>query len=248
MHQHAERTRKLRRDGFTFKQFFVAHDRCAMKVGTDGILLGAWAPLPQTGRILDIGSGSGVVALMLAQRSSPETFIDAVELDAEASAQAQENAAASPWSERIRVITADINDVAAHASHRYALIVSNPPYFTTGKACRTEARARARYTDSLPHEQLLQCAHNLLATDGRFCVVLPSLVAESFTVLAQQTGWTLCQQLRVSETVERQDHRVLLMLSVGGARLPDKSLTIRDAEGHYSSDFCALTRNFYLFM
>lgn len=248
MHQHAERTRNLRRDGFTFKQFFVAHDRCAMKVGTDGVLLGAWAALPPAGHILDIGSGSGIVALMLAQRSLPEQTIDAVELDAEASRQAQENVAASPWPDRVRVVNADIADFAADASRRYALIVSNPPYFTPGNACRTPERERARYTESLPHERLLACVRRLLAPDGRFCVVLPSQVAQAFVGLAQHTGWTVRQRVLVSEVAGREPHRVLLTLALSGVHEPDRTLAIRDAEGHYSCDFCALTRNFYLFM
>lgn len=106
----------LRRNGFTFKQFFVAHDRCAMKVGTDGILLGAWAPVADVKRILDIGTGSGLLALMLAQRTDDNVPIDAVELDAGAAMQAQENVAHSPWPHRITVHTDDIQRWAPRRS------------------------------------------------------------------------------------------------------------------------------------
>lgn len=99
---------QLRRDGFTFKQFFVAHDRCAMKVGTDGILLGAWAPVAGVKRILDIGTGSGLVALMLAQRTDEHVTIDAVELDAQAAEQASDNMAESYWAARMKVECADV--------------------------------------------------------------------------------------------------------------------------------------------
>ena len=119
---------QLRRDGFTFKQFFVAHDRCAMKVGTDGILLGAWAPVAGVKRILDIGTGSGLQALILAQRTEEHVTIAAVELDPQASRQASENAADSPWAERIRVECADVLTWAPEQTARYDLIVSNPPY------------------------------------------------------------------------------------------------------------------------
>jgi tRNA1Val (adenine37-N6)-methyltransferase len=105
-HQKAQ----LRRDGFTFKAFFVAHDRCAMKVGTDGILLGAWSPVSRAKRVLDIGTGSGLVALMLAQRTTDAVVIDAVELDEQAAAQAQENGQATPWAARFHVHHADIRD------------------------------------------------------------------------------------------------------------------------------------------
>lgn len=112
---------QLRRDGFTFKQFFVAHNRCAMKVGTDGILLGAWSPVAGVKRILDIGSGSGLVALMLAQRTNQHVTIDAIELDAPAAIQAAENASESPWADRVQVECADILVWAAEQTARYDL-------------------------------------------------------------------------------------------------------------------------------
>ncbi len=111
----------LSNDGFTFKQFFVAHDRCAMKVGTDGILLGAWAPVAGVKRILDIGTGSGLVALMLAQRTEEHVTIDAVELDAQAAEQAQENVAESPWAHRIAVHAQDIVSWSEQAEQHRAL-------------------------------------------------------------------------------------------------------------------------------
>ena len=146
---------QLRRDGFTFKQFFVAHDRCAMKVGTDGILLGAWAPVAGVKRILDIGTGSGLVALMLAQRTEEHVTIDAVELDAQAAEQASENVAESPWASRMRVECADILAWAPEQTARYDLIVSNPPYYEPGVECGSPEREQARYTSSLDHKALL---------------------------------------------------------------------------------------------
>lgn len=157
---------QLRRDGFTFKQFFVAHDRCAMKVGTDGILLGAWAPVAGVKRILDIGTGSGLQALMLAQRTEEHVTIDAVELDPQAARQASENAADSPWAERIRVECADVLTWAPEQTARYDLIVSNPPYFTPGVECGTPERERARYTGSLDHKALLTSAAELISEEG----------------------------------------------------------------------------------
>ncbi|MBI0520447.1 tRNA1(Val) (adenine(37)-N6)-methyltransferase [Pectobacterium parmentieri] len=238
----------LRRDGFTFKQFFVAHDRCAMKVGTDGILLGAWAPVSSTSRILDIGSGSGLLALMLAQRSEPHVRVDAVELDSAASQQAKENMAASPWADRVTVYAEDIVDFAAMRSTDYSLIVSNPPYFPPGIACGSAEREQARYTTSLTHEALLHCAHQLLMSEGLFCVVLPVQVAEHFIPLAQQHNWYVRQQLCVSEQEGRSAHRVLLTLSRQEKVCVHASLAIRDAAKRYSSDFQQLTKDFYLFM
>ena len=248
MHPHAARSQTLRRNGFTFKQFFDAHDRCAMKVGTDAILLGAWAPVPQTGRVLDIGCGSGIIPLMLAQRSPDVVTFDAVEVEPEASAQAQENRQASPWASRITVENRDIETFTAQTTSRYALIVSNPPYFAPGSACRTEARSTARYTESLSHETLLHCAAGLLEPEGRFCVVLPSQVASDFRITACQQGWSIRQRLAVRERAEGQPHRELLTLAKQAGTCEGRMLIVRAEDGSYSDDFRALTKDFYLFM
>lgn len=137
-----------------------------MKVGTDGILLGAWAPVAGVKRILDIGTGSGLQALMLAQRTEEHVTIDAVELDPQAARQASENAADSPWAERIRVECADVLTWAPEQTARYDLIVSNPPYFTPGVECGTPEREQARYTGSLDHKALLTSAAELISEEG----------------------------------------------------------------------------------
>ncbi|KHN50003.1 tRNA(1)(Val) (adenine(37)-N(6))-methyltransferase TrmN [Pectobacterium fontis] len=248
MNHQADNKLTLRRDGFTFKQCFVAHDRCAMKVGTDGILLGAWAPVSSATRILDIGSGSGLLALMLAQRSAPHVQIDAVELDSAASQQAQENIAASPWADRITVYADDIMRFAQTRAADYSLIVSNPPYFPPGLACGSTQREQARYTTLLTHEALLRCAHQLLMPEGLFCVVLPVQIAENFIPLAQQHNWHVHQQLCVSEQADKPAHRVLLALSRQERECVHASLVIRDDERRYSADFQQLTKAFYLFM
>ncbi|QTF07464.1 tRNA1(Val) (adenine(37)-N6)-methyltransferase [Brenneria izadpanahii] len=238
----------LRRGGFTFKQFFVAHDRCAMKVGTDGILLGSWAPVSGARRILDIGCGSGLIALMLAQRSDNNVRVDAVELDADAGRQAAENIAASPWSERVAVYIDDIVTFAETKTGDYALIVSNPPYFAPGVACRSSQRAQARYTVALTHESLLDCARCLIAPDGIFCVVLPMQATADFAQLARRQGWFIRRRMDVTEYVSRPAHRVLLALSRQAGDCQMRQLAIRDAAHRYSADFQALTKSFYLFM
>ena len=131
--------------GFRFKQFQVNHDRCAMKVGTDGILLGAWADVTQAKQILDLGCGSGLIALMLAQRSSAESKICAVEIDPAAAQQARENTLASPWKDKIQVYRQDIDSFCAQVESHFDLIVANPPYFEAGVACRDDERNTARY-------------------------------------------------------------------------------------------------------
>lgn len=238
----------LRAGGFTFKQFFVAHDRCAMKVGTDGVLLGAWAPLSSASRMLDIGCGSGLIALMLAQRSAGRLPIDAVELDETASQQARDNAAASPWPQAVTVHCADITVFARQTAQRYDLIVSNPPYFSPGVACGSDQRAQARYTTTLTHDQLLHSAQRCLTADGLFCVVLPSLVAGTFLQRAAGDGWHLARRLDVADDPNRPVHRALLALARQPVRAVRESLIIRDADRQYSAAYRALTQDFYLLM
>ncbi|SNY71237.1 tRNA1Val (adenine37-N6)-methyltransferase [Enterobacter sp. CC120223-11] len=238
----------FRRNGFTFKQFFVAHDRCAMKVGTDGILLGAWAPIARVKRILDIGSGSGLLALMLAQRTESSVMIDAVELDAEAASQAAENVEESPWSSRIHIHAADIQQWLSEENSRYDLIISNPPYYEQGVECGTPQREQARYTTSLDHQTLLNCAANAITEDGFFCVVLPENIGNTFTEQALSMGWHLRLRTDVAETDLRPPHRVLLAFSPRAGECFSDRLTIRGPEQQYSEGYTALTQAFYLFM
>lgn len=237
----------LRANGFTFKQFFVAHDRCAMKVGTDGVLLGAWAPVANVQRVLDIGTGSGLIALMLAQRTADTVQVDAVELDAAAAQQAQENVAASPWPERIHVYQADILQWKTQCEQRYSLIVSNPPYFSPGSECASPERASARYTTDLNHETLLGCAEQLIAEEGFFCVILPEPAGNALVETALQRGWHLRFRTDVSDNETRPPNRVMLALSPkAGEQMLDR-MTIRGPDQRYSEAHCSLTRDFYLF-
>lgn len=240
--------RPLRGNGFTFKRFFIAHDRCAMKVGTDSILLGAWAPVAQATRVLDIGSGSGLLALMLAQRTADKVEIDAVELDGEAAAQAAENVAGSPWPQRIHIHQADILTWAARQEQRYPLIVSNPPYYTPGPACATSARDKARATHTLNHESLLQSAEMLIGEEGFFCLVLPEEEGNRFVSMAQARGWHLRFRNDVAENSTRLPHRVLLGFSPAAGELLQELMVIRGPDQRYSPAFCSLTQDFYLFM
>ncbi|MEN4912005.1 tRNA(1)(Val) (adenine(37)-N(6))-methyltransferase TrmN [Erwinia amylovora] len=237
----------LRPNGFTFKQFFIAHDRCAMKVGTDGVLLGAWAPVANVQRALDIGSGSGLIALMLAQRTADPVQIDAVELDEAAALQAQENVAASPWPDKVRVQQADIVEWTQRCEHRYSLIVSNPPYFSPGSQCASPQRTAARYTTDLTHEVLLGCAGDLIDEDGFFCVILPESTGNKLVERALKHGWHLRFRTDIADNDMRPPHRVLLALSPKrGEQLLDR-MAIRGPDQRYSEAHCSLTRDFYLF-
>jgi len=167
-----------RSSGFTFKQFHIDHDRCAMKVGTDGILLGAWAPVADARRVLDIGTGSGLIALMLAQRSTNDCRIDGVELDKDAAEQARDNVAASPWASRVTIIENAIQDYQAVP---YDLIVSNPPYFLAGQVFSDPARALARHTGALG-------PHALLAARMKFYASRQIMICTAFVIQLLSPG------------------------------------------------------------
>ena len=153
-------------DYFSFKRFTVWQRRAAMRVGTDGVLLGAWFdPGGDGARMLDVGTGTGVIALMAAQRN-PSARIDAVEIDAGSCADAAENFAGSPWAERLALFGESFVSFCGHATRKYDRIVSNPPYFVGSLKCPDPGRTRARHTDSLPHPELLAGAAGLLTEKG----------------------------------------------------------------------------------
>ncbi|MCP9269790.1 tRNA1(Val) (adenine(37)-N6)-methyltransferase [Xenorhabdus sp. XENO-1] len=233
--------------GFTFKQFFVGHDKCAMKVGTDGVLLGAWAPVNNRKKCLDIGCGSGLVALMIAQRTDDHSVIDAVELDTHAARQAIENVQESPWADRVKVHQQDIHDFTQQNHLQYDLIVSNPPYFEPANACRNEARSQARYTGSLTHRGLLDCAEHLIKATGLFCVVLPYNIGETFEQMAAERGWFTHHRVNIRDRQDKPLHRLLLAFSRQGQETQVSELTIRVSDGVYSTEFRQLVTDFYLY-
>ena len=160
------------KNSFQFKQFTINQDRCAMKVGTDGTLLGAWANAPEgASRILDIGTGTGLVALMMAQRF-PESQVLGIDIDPEATIQAQQNAAASPFAERVKIAEGDATKMID--KEQFDAIVCNPPYFVDSLTCPQDQRALARHAVSLTYESLMQTAKKLLKNDGKFSIVIPT--------------------------------------------------------------------------
>ena len=194
---------------FRFKQFTVRDESCGMKVGTDGVLLGAWTPLPDScRRVLDIGTGSGLIALMLAQRL-PSSTVLAIDVDEAAVAQAAENFQSSPWAERLQAEHVPLQDLQAEP---FDLIVSNPPYFVDSLKNPDAQRRAARHTDSLSYEQLLSCSAQLLSTGGALAVILPAEAEAPFLALAGQQGLTPYKITRVHTRANKPAKRVLLAL------------------------------------
>ena len=229
-------------DSFSFKQFTVYHDRCAMKVGTDAVLLGAWADVKQAHRILDIGTGTGIIALMLAQRCDAD--ITAVDLDENAVMQAKENVRQSPWGNRIEVVQYDIRDYSV--SVRFDCIVSNPPYFVDNLKSPDHQRSMARHTDSLSYRDLLRSVDTLLSADGRFSVILPADALDSFWSTAMEFKLYPCRQLQVMTKATAPVKRILLELRRQSTDYSMERLIMRDESGEYSDAYRKLTQDFYI--
>lgn len=229
---------------FKFKQFTVFQDRCAMKVGTDGVLLGAWADVAQAQRVLDIGTGTGLVALMCAQRS--QARIVGVEIDSDAVVQARENVAASPWADRIEVVEGDVREFAPEVC--FDAIVSNPPYFQEQVFCADKQRNEARHTDGLSFEELIRSVSALLSPAGRFYVVLPANAVADFVQLAAVSHLYLCRHTTIYTKPDGQSKRSLLAFGREMNACLRDSLVVELSRHVYSPEYIRLTKDFYLTM
>jgi tRNA1Val (adenine37-N6)-methyltransferase len=237
-------------NSFRFKQFVVHQDRCAMKIGTDGILLGAWAPAEQPELILDIGTGTGLIALMMAQRF-PNAIVDAVEIEPNAAEQAARNFSSSPWPDRLNLHHQTIQSFASSGlrNKAYSLIVSNPPWFADSLKSNESRRNLARHTDSLSHDELLNSVRLLLHSSGRFAVVLPFSDSASFIHLAHERNLFCRRQCHVRSKPGMSPHRVLLEFEPVPTESPaiSQQLIIENEQHHdYTESFRKLTRDFYL--
>lgn len=227
---------------FEFKQFVVKHDRCAMKVGTDGVLLGAWADVVQARRVLDIGTGTGLIALMAAQRSL-EAQIDAIDIDDGAVEQAVGNVSESPWKDRIRVWKEDVRTM--RSNEEYDAIVSNPPFFTESVYCPDEKRNAARHADGLGFNELLDAVARLLAANGTFSVVLPSNACDAFVSQAALSHLYIHRFTWVHTKATATPKRVLVEFGRDIRVWMEDRLVIMDG-GTYSAEYRNLTQDFYL--
>ncbi|SEF72582.1 tRNA1Val (adenine37-N6)-methyltransferase [Vibrio hangzhouensis] len=216
-----------------------------MPVSTDGILLGAWANFSMPEHLLDIGCGTGLLSLMLAQRF-PNATIQAVDIDPVAIKDASYNVAHSPWQHRIDVTHGDITCITNNL--KYSGIICNPPYFNSGEQSANQRRATARHTDSLTHEQLLDACWQLLCELGEACFVLPKVEGEQFIQQALKKGWYLHRICRIQATNNKACNRLLFAIGKQSREPSESVLVIHSEGGGYSRDFIALTREFYLKM
>lgn len=217
-----------------------------MKVTTDACIQGAWTPLPlHAVRTLDIGAGTGLLSLMLAQRDNGAQIIDAVELDEQAAMQAAENAAATPWAKRINVVQGDIMSI--DLPYKYDLIVTNPPFFINSLLGPAQDRNTARHTSSLSYLQLLQAAGHYIAPGGYLCVLLPYNEYQHWVRLADGLGWHACRTLYVTHRPEAPVKRVIGLFSREKTVIPmEERLTIKGMDGEYTTAFKHLLAPYYL--
>ncbi|MGY0391585.1 tRNA1(Val) (adenine(37)-N6)-methyltransferase [Bizionia sp. KMM 8389] len=233
---------------FKFKQFTIEQDRCAMKIGTDGVLLGAWAPIDaHPFSILDIGAGTGVLSLMLAQRSTA-TVIDALEIDAEAFEQCVSNFEQSDWADRLYCYHASLMEFAEEIDDTYDLIISNPPFYSEAYKTESAQRDLARFQDAMPFNHLLDSVSKLLAVTGEFAVIIPFQEEAAFTNLASKYGLFPYKITHVKGHEQSDIKRSLMAFKRGKTSLEKNTLVIETGRHQYTSAYTALTKDFYLKM
>ncbi len=232
-------------DYFKFKQFTIYQDKCAMKVGTDGVLLGAWASVENADKVLDIGTGTGLIALMLAQRSN--ATVDAIEIDLNACEQAQKNVNRSAWTDRINIIHQSFQDFAKGVAVNYNLIVSNPPYFQDSLTAPRENRTKARHNTELQLTDILNGTLNCLSESGTLSLILPYVEGNLFIAKAAEQGLYCVRKTNVLPKPGRKPKRLLLEFQKFQKPLAEEYLVIELSKRHeYSEAYKKLTSDFYL--
>lgn len=231
---------------FKFKQFTVFHDLCAMKVGIDGVLLGAWSDVSEADSILDIGTGSGLISLMLAQRNSTAK-IDAIDIDTAAIEQATLNFNNSVWKDRLLPRLISLQAFTLENNKKYDLITSNPPYFQNSLKTPDTQRNTARHTDTLPHHELIQCSKKMLSPNGRLTLILPVNEAAACIEYAEFTGLYCRRLVTVFPTPTRPVKRLLIEFRTEKGERETYDLTIETETRHqYTPEFTSLAKDFYL--
>jgi len=233
---------------FQFKEFIINHDRCAMKIGTDSVLLGAWTALNNNPfSVLDIGAGTGILALMLAQRSNAK-LIDAIEIDANAFEQCVENFEQSVWSDRLFCYHASLDEFTDEIEEQYDLIISNPPFYSEDYKTENHQRDLARFTDAMPFEHLLKSVSKLLSKEGVFSVIIPFSEEENLIDLALKVKLFPLRILHVKGNPSSEIKRSLIEFSFSKKQITIETLIIETSRHHYTQDYINLTKEFYLKM
>ncbi|MBN2615091.1 MAG: methyltransferase [Bacteroidales bacterium] len=228
---------------FHFKQFSLHHHRSTMKVGTDAVLLGIWTELSNVKTVLDVGSGSGILSLLLASRAA--LHIDAVELDEDSCQEASRNFAEAKFTSELKVLHSDFNSFAQIAEKKYDLIISNPPFFINNQRSEKESRRQARHTDTLTYEQLISGAMRLLSPEGKISVVLPYRESRIFIRQATDVGLFLQKQMLIFPKIGLEPNRINLLFSSKESVLTTEKFIIRNENGSFSQQYRDFVGDFY---
>ena len=229
---------------FRFKQFAVLNDRTAMKVGTDGVLLGAWCPVAGARHVLDVGTGCGVIALMIAQRNH-EAVITGIDIDYNAVQEATLNFERSPWSDRLTAVEGNFNDMSTSG---FDVIVSNPPFFTDGVLPAGDARIAARHTQSLTYRQLIEGAARLLSSHGALALISPTDAEGEIIEAATFATLPVRQVTHVIPVDGALPKRTLWLLTPRDIAYHEGTVTIANRDGTFTQEYIELTGDFYLKM
>ena len=234
---------------FRFKKFEVVNERSAMKVNTDGVLLGASMTIrPEDKRLLDIGTGTGTIALMAAQRSCAGTRVDAIDIDEASASEAAANFGNSPWSENMMACNMSLDEFAKETHAMYDLIFSNPPYFEDSLTAPDERKSTARHTsDGLSYRDIFDFASERLVQSGRVSLVLPADQERELCRYARMSGFHLFRILRVRTVPRKAPMRIIAEFARERCDLPSDSILTIQNEGKYTQEYLSLTHNFYLF-
>ncbi len=230
---------------FRFQQFSLSHHRSTMKVGTDAVLLGIWTDLEKVTDVLDIGTGCGIIPLLLAARSA-KIKVDAVELDFDSFEESSENFLQSPFAGRLKTFHADINYFAPEAGKRYDLVISNPPFFINDRRPQRTGRRLARHTDSLRYDQLMSSVLRLMKPDGHFSVVLPYRESKVFLEIAEQSGLNMQHRLLIFPKPCKEPNRVNLLVGYSAAAPVTEKFIIRNEDGSFTRQYLHTVKDFYL--
>ncbi len=234
----------MRNTHFQFKQFALLQDKAAMKLGTDSVLLGCFTKVEGAECILDIGTGTGILALVMAQKSNAQ--IDAVEIDQEAFKQAEQNAKESPWHDRIRIHHSAIQNFSS--TNKYDLIISNPPYYRNSKnmGIEDEKRALARHDKDLPFEDLCKQVYRLMKDDALFWLILPHQEGLEFIQIAKQHNLQLHHLINIKPKPEKEINRLILAFGISNKIYIESTFTIYQSDGIATDEYVELTKDFYL--
>jgi len=230
---------------FKFKQFDIYQDKCAMKVGTDGVLLGAWCRCGSAQNILDIGTGTGLIALMLAQCSKAQ--IHAIDIDKNSVLQASNNFVRSNWSSRLSVECIDFRQCIVSNNNKYELIVSNPPFFVNSLKSPDERKNISKHADTIPLDLLFRGAVALMTKQSRFCIIIPIAQCNNALNISLNNELYCIRKLIVKPTNEKPAHRICLEFGYQPQVIDEQTIVIRNStNGEYTEEYKKLTSEFYL--